>query len=152
MRNGYSVTTTTAVALTAATAKTVLTIRSGATFGLDLRKVSVAFDGVTASAIPVLVELYYVTFSGLGTNTARTVTQTGGRVIASGMTGASNYTVEPTAITVLKQYLLTPNGGLVIEEFAPDNGWDCGLAEGFGVRCTAPAAVNVVATLDAQKI
>jgi hypothetical protein len=41
------------VALTAATAKTCLMVITPAQFGLDLKKVRVSFDGVTASAVPV---------------------------------------------------------------------------------------------------
>lgn len=154
MRTSYAVSTTAAVALAAATAKSVLGVRANAAFGLDLRKYTVDFDGVTASAVPVLVELCLATFAtnAPGTNsTSRTPAQTGGRIVASGVTAASNWTAEPTVLTVLKELYLTPNGGLLIEEFAPDNGYDCGLSEGFVLRCTAPAIVNVRAILEWQR-
>lgn len=152
---GYSVATTAAVALTAATAKTILGVRAGAAFGVDLRRITVGFDGVTASAVPVLVEVVYATFAtnAPGTNsTSRTAIQTYGRVLASGVTAASNWTAEPTVLTSLEEILLTPNGGLLVVEFAPDKSFDTALNEGFALRCTAPAAVNVRATLDFEKI
>lgn len=151
MKAGYSVNTTAAVALVAATAKTVLAVTAPATFGCDLRGFSVGFDGVTASAVPVVIELCYSTFATAGTNTARTVVQNAGRVITAGFTAASNYTVEPTVLTVLREFLLTPNGGLVIVEFAPDKSWDSAVSQGFALRLTASAAVNVRASLDFER-
>ncbi len=154
MKCGYSLNTTAAVALAAATAKTVLGVKSGATFGVDLRGFTVGFDGVTASAVPVLVELCYATWAtnSPGTNsTSRTVVQTSGRVTASGITGASAWTAEPTVLTVLREQLLTPNGGLLVVEFALDKSWDSALAEGFAIRCTAPAIVNVRASMDFER-
>lgn len=153
-KTGYTVVTTTAVALAAGTAKTILGVKSNAAFGIDLRKIAVGFDGITASAVPVLVELVYATFAtnAPGTNsTTRTPLQSYGRVVANGVTAASAWTAEPTVLTVLKQYLLTPNGGLVIEEFAPDHGFDTALGEGLAIRCTAPAIVNVVATMEFER-
>lgn len=158
-KTGYTATVAatsgaTGVPLAAGVAKTVLGVKSNAAFGVDLRKIAVGFDGITASAVPVLVELVYCTFAtnAPGTNsTSRTPAQAYGRVVASGVTAASNWTAEPTVITVLKQYLLTPNGGLVIEEFAPDHGFDCAAGEGFAIRCTAPAIVDVVATMEWER-
>ena len=53
----YAAQTGAAVALSAATVKTILGIKSGATFGIQVVQFKVAFDGVTASAVPVLCEL-----------------------------------------------------------------------------------------------
>lgn len=153
MKAQYAITTTAAVALAAATAKSIVGVRAGAAFGLDLRKFYVAFDGVTASAVPVLVELCEWSTTSTGTATAATPVQTSGRVIAHGTAnGSSNFTVEPTTLTVLKTYLLTPNGGLLIEELSPDYGFDTPVSEGFVIRCTAPAIVNVRGGLEWQRI
>jgi hypothetical protein len=153
MKASYSLVTTAAAALSAGVAKTILAVRGGAAFGLDLRKLSVGFDGVTASAVPVLVELCSWSGAGAGTSTAATPTQTAGRVIAHGVGGSGqNFTVEPTALVVLKSYLLTPNGGLLIEEFAPDKGYDSDVLTGFALRCTAPAAVNARGLLEWERV
>ena len=50
---GYSATTTAAVALVAATAKSVLSVIAPAQFGVDLTKFRLGFDGVTASQIDI---------------------------------------------------------------------------------------------------
>lgn len=142
---GYTATTGAAVALTAATAKSCLGIKSHANFGLDLKKYRVAFDGVTASAVPVLVELCYATFatSSPGTaSTSVTPAQVYGRAITVGATAARTWTTEPTVLTVIEEHLLTPNGGLEIYDFPLGDTPDSAVSEGFVVRLTAPAAVN----------
>lgn len=149
MRPTYSIVTTGNAALAAATAKTVLGIRGNAAFGLDLRKWSVSFDGVTAAAVPVVVDLCYWTFAGGGTSTGATPLQVAGRVQAHGTSGGGqNFTVEPTTLTVLKQILLTPNGGLFVEELDKDAGFDTAFLDGFAIRCTAPAIVNARAFME----
>lgn len=150
---GYSVTTS-GTFTTSTVAVTILGVKSNAAFGIDLRKISVGFNGVTAANVPVLVELVYCTFAtnAPGTNsTSRTPIQTYGRVAANGVTAASGWTAEPTVITPLQQWLLTPNGGLVIEEFAPDHGFDTALGEGLAIRITASVAVGVVATMEFER-
>lgn len=152
-KQGYSAVATAVVASTTA-AKTIIGVKSNAAFGIDLRKIAIGFDGVTAANAPVLVELVYATFAtnAPGTNsTSVTPAQTYGRVIASGVTAAVNWTAEPTVLTVLKQYLLTPNGGLVIEEFAPDHGFDTALGEGLAIRVTAAVTVGVRATMEWER-
>jgi hypothetical protein len=50
-------------------------------------------------------------------------------------------------LTVLEEELLTPNGGLVIYNWPLGQTYDSALGEGFVIRCTAPATVNVRATM-----
>jgi hypothetical protein len=150
----YSAITGGAVALTAATAKTILGWKAHANSGLLLLSYEVAFDGVAASAVPVLVEICYCTWAtnGPGTNsTSVTPTQTNGRVLTVGATAGKTWTTEPTTITVLKEKLLTPNGGVIIYDYPLGTEPDCALAEGFALRCTAPAVVNVRGTLDVSR-
>lgn len=155
MKCGYCVTTGAAVALAAATAKSVLGIRAGATFGVDLRGFTLGFDGVTASAVPVLVELCYATWATQppGTlSTSVTPAQNAGRVTASGCTAARDWTTtQPTVLTPLREMLLTPNGGLLVVELALDKSWDSAPNEGFALRCTAPAIVNLRASMDFER-
>lgn len=145
-RVGYSATTGGAVALTAATAKSILGVKAHANSGVDLKKFRVAFDGVTASAVPVLVELCYSTFATNSPGTASTsVTpaQAYGRVLAVGATAAKTWTTEPTVLTVVEEFLLTPNGGVIFYDWPLGDTPDSALAEGFVIRCTAPANVGV---------
>jgi len=147
---GYGVTTEGAIALSAATAKTILGIKSASDFGLDVKKYRVSFDGVTASAVPVFVELVYSTWAtnAPGTNsTSVTPHQEYGRTIAHGTTAAAGWSSEPTVLTVLESYLLTPNGGTVLYDWPLGDTPDSNTGEGFGIRCTAPATVNVRASI-----
>jgi hypothetical protein len=154
MKTGYSCTTEGAVALVAATAKTILGVKANAAFGVDLLGWLVAFDGVTSSAVPVLVELCYTTWAtnSPGTNsTSNTIRTNYGRAVASGMTGAKNWAAEPTVLTVFRELLLTPNAGLISVNLPRDRTPDTAFAEGFAIRCTAPAIVNVRATMDFER-
>lgn len=149
-RTLYRCVTGGAVALAAATAKSVIGVKSAADFGVDLKLVRFGFDGVTASGVPVLVELCYSTYAtnGPGTNsTSVTPVQTTGRVLAHGVTAAKNWTSEPTALTVVDEQLITPAGGLEVYDFPLGDEPDSALAEGFVLRFTAPAIVNVRTTL-----
>jgi hypothetical protein len=143
---GYSAATGAAVALAAATAKSVLSVIAPAQFGVDLKKVRVAFDGVTATAVAVLVEV--VSFTTDGTGTGGTVNQVYGRSITAGFTSKYNYSVEPTTATVLDQVpLLDPNKGLYSYDYPLGDTPDCAVSNLIVVRCTAPAIVNCRAVM-----
>lgn len=150
---GYTIVTGGAVALAAATAKTILGAKSHANFGLDLIGASVSFDGVTAGAVPVLCELCYCTWAtnGPGTNsTSVTPAQAYGRVLAAGFTAGKTWTTEPTALTVLEELLIHPQSG-ILYQIPLGQSYDSALAEGFAIRLTAPAIVNARATLRVER-
>lgn len=150
----YKCSTEGAVALSAATAKTVVGVKAHANSGLLLSSAKFGFDGVTASAVPVLIELCYSTWAtnGPGTNsTSTTPRQANGRVLTAGFTSGKTWTTEPTTLTVVDDMLLTPNGGVVWYDFPLGTEWDCALAEGFALRLTAPATVNVRAVLGVSR-
>jgi len=152
---GYSVVTGGAIALTAATAKTILGVKSHANFGLDLIMCSVAFDGVSGTAVPVLVEVCYNTWAtnGPGTNsTSVTPVQEYGRVLTVGFTAGKTWTAgnEPTVLSVLDEFLVHPQSGF--KEWRPlGQTPDSALGEGFSLRVTAPAIVNVRATMRVER-
>ena len=147
MSAGYVVKTgTTVTALVAATAKTIVNLISGAADSPLVTEMSAGFDGVTASAVPVLVELGYSTQAGAGTpGTSPTPTLIRGRGTAGSSSGV-DYSVEPTALTPFKHWLVTPNGGLLViqsplgREAQPD--LSGGTNKGIFLRCNAPANVN----------
>lgn len=148
---GYAVTTGGAVALTGGAAKTVLFVAAPAQFGVDLTKLRVGFDGVTSSAVPALVELCYNTQASNSTagtgNTTATVNQIYGRAITAGFTAGYNCTSEPTVLTVLDSWLLTPNGGLVMYDLPLATSPDSAVSNGFALRINAPANVNARASM-----
>jgi hypothetical protein len=151
---GYSIVTGGAVALSAATAKSVLGVKAPTGNGVDLKKFKVGFDGVTASAVPVLVELCYATFASNspGTNSSSvTPSQIYGRAITVGATAAKTWTTEPTVLTAIQEWLLTPNGGVAFYDFPLGDTPDSAVSEGFVLRCTAPAAVNVRASMEFER-
>lgn len=147
MRSIYSVRAGADVALTAATAKSVLGVRAGASFGLELLMASIAFDASGSSAPtnePILVELCTCTFAtnAPGTaSTSETPDQWAGRVLTHGTTAASNWTTEPTVLTPIDEFLIHGQQGM--KEFFPlGQEPDTALNDGFVLRVTSPAAVN----------
>lgn len=148
---GYTAGTGGQVALAAATAKSVLSVIAAATFGIDLRSIEIGFDGVTASNAPVLVEICSSTQAGAGTSSAVTPVQVYGRSIAVGFTAAKNYTVEPTVLTTIDEYSLSPNGGLVIRDWPLGEGFDQDVSKALILRLTAPAIVNVRCTMKFER-
>ncbi|MEV7013264.1 hypothetical protein [Streptosporangium sp. NPDC051022] len=157
-KSGYVTSTEGAVSLSAATAKSIIGVKSGATtanHGVDLKKWRVSFDGVSASAVPVLVEVCLATFAtnAPGTNsTSTTIDQAYGRHASTGFSAAKGWTTEPTVLTPLEELLLTPNGGTIFYDYPLGESPDSALGEGFVVRCTAPATVNVRATVWFERV
>ena len=145
----YSVSTNAAVALSAATAKTVLLITAPSGHGMSLKKFSIGFDGVTASAVPVFWEVNASTAASNSTagtgNTSQTaaVVQISGVRIASAFVAGSACTSEPTVQTFVRANLLTPNGGVLLYDIPLGDEPDNIASAGFCIRLTAPAAVNV---------
>lgn len=145
---GYTLTNAAAVGLVAATAKSVLSVIAPAQFGIDLKKVRLGTDGVTASALPIHVELCRSTQAGAGTSgTAVTVNQAYGPTITAGFTGGSNFSAEPTVLTALESWLVDPNKSTVLYDYPLGDTYDTTVSQAFVIRCTAPAAVNVRCTM-----
>lgn len=155
---GYSVRTSSAVALSASTARTALMVITPSQFGCDLKKFRIAFDGVTASAVPVLWEIVRSTNASNSTpgtgNTTETsnIVQVYGRSITTGFTAFSASTSEPTVLTVLDSGLLTPCGGLLVYDFPLSDTFECDVSAGLGIRLTAPASVNARASMIFERI
>jgi hypothetical protein len=151
---GYVIETAGAIALTAATAKTILNVISGANAINRITAFSVSFDGVTPTAVPVLVELCYCTQAGAGTPTGGTFTPTQirGATRTCQAAGSRNYTAEPTAITTYLPFLVPAFNGLLVMQFPlgrePEQ---IVTADGLLLRCTAPAAVNVRGWLEFEE-
>ncbi len=152
MSAGYTIDTEGAEALAAATAETVLNWVNAANGKIMLVEFEVSFDGITAAAIPVLVELCTSTQATAGTSSAATIKQIRGATRTVQATGRHSYTAEPTVLTVLKHWFIRADGGVVIKQ------WPLGreieqavTADGLLLRCTAPAAVNVLASMEVEE-
>lgn len=149
---GYSVATSAAIA-SGTSAKTILAVLAPAQFGVDLKKYRISFDGTTAAATPVLVELCYLTAAtnstpGTGnSNRSSGIQQAYGRSITTGFTAFENSTSEPTVLTAIDAYTLTPAGGTVVYDFSLDTTPDSAVSQGFAIRVTAAATVNTRAAL-----
>jgi hypothetical protein len=142
---GYVATTGAAVALTAATAKTVLGVLAPAQFGVDLISVRVGIDTATT----LLVELCANTFgaNAPGTNsTSVTIQQAYGRSITTGFTAARTWTTEPTTITVLEEWEFTA-GGTALYDLPLATSYDSAVSVGFSLRLTAGATANARAVM-----
>ena len=156
MAAGYVVKTgTTATALVGATAKTVVNLIAAATKSALVTEFSISFDGVTASAVPVLVDLGYSTQATAGTpGTSPTPTQIRGRGTAA-LTAAVDYSAEPTALTAFKHWLVTPNGGLLVIQFPLGRESQGDLSGGTNkaqfLRGNAPANVNCRAYMEFEE-
>ncbi len=138
---GWVASTEGEVALAAATAKTVLNVIAPAGKEITLVAFKVDFDGVTAGAEPVLVELMRSTQATAGTSTAATPRRKRGPAGTVGASAAKNYTTEPTVLTLIEDYAVDPYKGLFAIQLPLGREADA-LGEGLLLRLTAPAAVN----------
>lgn len=151
-KNGYSVSTEGGVS-TGTSLKYILGVKSGATtanHGVDWIRYRIAFDGTTASATPILIELCNCSFAtnAPGTSsTSVTVRQEYGRAAGTGFTAAKDWSSAPTSVTAFEQFYLTPNGGTILYDWPLGTSPDSPLGEGFVIRVTAGASVNMTATM-----
>lgn len=155
---GYTVTSgTTAHALAAATAETSWNLIAGAAVGVHIVEFGIGFDGVTASAVPVNVELCQSTQATAGTPAASpTPTQIRGKATAVGVTAGVSYTAEPTVLTPVKHWLVSPNGGMFVIQ-APlgreaESDLSGGAVKSMALRATAPAVVNCRSYVEFERL
>lgn len=133
--------TTAEIALSAATAKTVVQITAPTNQALKVTRYSVFFDGTSTTAEPVQVRVLRQTTAGTMTSlTPLKLDDARTETIQS--TAQHTATAEPTASDVL-----------AVAEVHPQQGYDVILPLGgevivkgggrLGIECTAPATVNV---------
>lgn len=150
-----------AIALAAATAKTLMYVNTAAASDMSVTEICVGFDGVTASAVPALVETVYGTAAsnstpGTGSTTFTPLQGRGWPPMAAAATAANTCTSEPTVLVSHRQYLLSPNGGLLVMQF-PLGREPTGLitaatsGKQIGIRVTAPAIVNARGYLEFEE-
>lgn len=142
MAAGYSIETTADVALTAATAKTVLSIINGSNALIRLTEFGISFDGTSATAEPATIELMLSTQAGAGTSTSQTPVQVYGPTRATQSTGARNFSAEPTALTCIKRWLVHPQTGIELQFPLGREPEQTTTADAMVLRVTAPATLN----------
>jgi hypothetical protein len=146
----------TPVALAAGVAKTVVGVKAHANSGLMLCGFTLGFDGISAAAVPALVEVCYCTWATNSPGTASTGTtirQLNGRSLTAGFTGGRAWTTEPTVLThIMPEFTMSPNGGNIVYNWPLGTEPDSALAEGFAIRLKAPAVVNISAGLIVSRI
>lgn len=150
---GYTVNSG-SVGMAAGVAKTVLNIIAPAQFGIVLCGFEISFDGVTASAVPALVEVGLSTQAGAGTpaGSPPTPLQARGQVIAHGCTIAHNYSSEPTVIASVYDWWLDPNKGLFDRLWPLGRELEQGPSKGIVCRVNAPAVVNCRVSYEWERI
>jgi len=151
MAAGYVVNTGGDVALAATTAKTVLNVIAGTGAPIRLVEFGVSFDGVTAGNEPVTVEICSSTQATAGTSSSATPRQIRGATRTVQASGARNYTGEPSVLTVLKSFLVHPQGGGLVVQFPLGREMEEAATNGIALRLTAPDAVNAQAYMEFEE-
>lgn len=139
---GYIVETTADVDLTAATAKTILSVINAANSLIRITGFSVSFDGISATAEPCTVELGGCTQAGAGTSTSFTPVQVRGATRTVQATAARNFSAEPTTITTWYRWLVHPQAGIVIQFPLGREPEMTTTADAIVLRVTSPAGVE----------
>lgn len=138
-------------------AKTALLVIPGANSGIIPVEFGISFDGVTATAVPALVELVSSTQATAGTPTGTpTVTQIRGRVTGGeAPTASGRYSAEPTVLVRHKAWYVRQDGGLLIVQFPlgrePETDDSGGAIKAYGIRVNVSANVNVMAYMEVEK-
>lgn len=140
------------VALSAATAKTVLSVIAASGKPIVVPQFKIDFDGVTAAAEPVLVELMRSTQAGAGTSSAVTPRRKRGPTTATvAATAAKTYTAEPTVLTLIEDYAVDPYKGMFVIQYPLGREPDAIDGAALLLRLTAPATVNVRAFIEFEE-
>lgn len=132
-----------AVALVAATAKSVLEIRTPASTGIVPLLWWVEFDGTTATNTAVKVEVgIFSASTGATTTTATPSTVNyGNRGLASQCTCFTNCNAEAGSLSLGEFHRVPPTSGLVFAENLGGE-WAVGASSFWRIRLTAAQAVN----------
>jgi hypothetical protein len=142
--------TTAEIAMVAATAKTILMIKTAAQQRGKLKAWGVFFDGISASAEPILVELCHASTDGTGAASPPSgikVDESQGETIQSTIT--HNFSSEPT-VTVIERKEVHPQSGY--EKIYPYG--DERRVKGAGrvcIKVTSPAVVNAVGWMEFEE-
>lgn len=154
MNVAFSVTSGAAFAV-ATTAKTLLYLKAGSTNPAVISAFGISFDGVTASAVPALVEMCSSTGATAGTaGSIGTVKMIRGFPSWSPInTVSGQYSAEPGTLTPIQQWLVPAFMGSMMIQWPLGREPQLQTASatdmlGIAFRVSAPAAVNARAFLE----
>lgn len=137
-------------------AKTALVAASPSQSGLAIVEFGVSFNGVTATDAPALVELCQLTLGAAGTagGSPPAGVQIRGRAGNTAPTVTHNYTAEPTTVTPMKHWYVSPNGGLLVIQFPLGREPECdasgGTVKALSIRVNTAASVSVAAYMEIE--
>jgi hypothetical protein len=133
--------------------KTILQIASAASDKLVVTQISVTFDGVTASAVPVEVRLQRQTSAGTGGAALATNYGINGYDPADGTASATalkgpagTWTAEPTASSILDVYRVPPTSGIVVQYPLGQEPF-VAVSSRIAIVVTSAATVNCTASI-----
>lgn len=145
MSSVYSATTEGEEALGAATAETVIQLRGATVVKARIIEWGVSFDGVSVTGEPVRIRLLRQTTDGTATGATEALWDDPDAPAAN-CTAFHSFTAEPTAGSVLADYNVHPQAGIVIQyPLGREPVLDNATTSRIGIECTAPAAVNAAA-------
>lgn len=134
-----------AVALVAATAKTLVQLVPATNRPLRIIELGISFDSVLSTDAPVAVDL--MRQSTAGTSSALTLVSDQEDEAASIVcTGLQTFTVEPTAGNILRTWHVSPIGGLFVVQWPLDRE-PVALTSRIAIRCNSPQVQAATAYL-----
>ncbi|MGH7393661.1 MAG: hypothetical protein ACREM3_30030 [Candidatus Rokuibacteriota bacterium] len=148
-RNNFSLTTSAELALSAGVAKTILQLVPSASVLVALQQICLSFDGISSTAEPIKCDILRQTTGG--TMSSRTPFKTKDHATGLVTQGQENATVEPAAGNLLMTWHIHPQAGVIYSLPLPDGEIEIPGGERLGLRLTAPANVNCLATLMAEE-
>lgn len=138
----YNVTTSPGVAVpTSSVACTLIQLAAAATRRLRLTELGVSAVSVTASDVPMLIEVLLETSAGTTPTTTLTPTAVDSAEPAALMTSfAGPYATDPTGSTVYRNFMLSPIGSTFVIQFPLGTEIVVAVSTKLGIRATSPQA------------
>lgn len=141
----YSIPINTNVSLAANTAKTIMAVSTPSTRRARLCGFEFGFDSTTGTDNSVLWEIVRSDATTAGTATSTTPVPVDQGETAALCSGFTNYTAEPTTLTVLKSDRCTPVGGGIIFPLEVEDQFIASATNRIiGIRLTAAQPQNNV--------
>ena len=141
----YTLSNSADVALAAGVAKTVIQLGTPSTRRAWLKEAGIGFKSVTATDVPVLVQLCRQSTAGTATGLTSAPDVEGHP--AGLVTGKENATVEPATGVIVKEWYITPIGGQLVYQLPLGDEIESAISSFLGLVVTAPGIQNLRAYL-----